>query len=59
MLSHAGVDVVPLTCGPLDPAGIFTIVTALRPIEGNSTAKILLAFQPEACTEYYEALMLK
>ncbi|WIA22675.1 hypothetical protein OEZ85_001086 [Tetradesmus obliquus] len=60
LLSNTGPDVVPLSCSPLDPEGVFAIVNALRPVEGRGgSAKVLLAFAPHACKEYYEVLTIR
>lgn len=58
--TSAGPDVAPLSSSALDPEGIFAIVNALRPVEGfGGSAKILLAFSPQACKEYYEVLAIR
>eukprot|EP00775_Hariotina_reticulata_P005135 gene5135-5375_t len=55
----AGPDVLPLSCGAVDPSGVFSIVNALRPVQPlGGTAKVLVAFNPQACCEYYEMLTL-
>jgi hypothetical protein len=56
----AGPDVAPLSSSPLDPEGIFAIVNALRPVQGlGGSGKVLLAFAPRACREYYEVLTIR
>jgi hypothetical protein len=56
----AGPDPAPLSSSPLDPEGIFAIVNALRPVEGlGGSGKVLLAFAPRACREYYEVLTIR
>jgi hypothetical protein len=44
----------------VDPSGVFSIVNALRPVQPlGGTAKVLVAFNPQACCEYYEMLTLR
>ena len=47
-LACAGLDPAPLTAAPLDPAGAFALVNALRPVPplGGST-RLLISFCPE------------
>jgi hypothetical protein len=58
--STAGLDPAPLSALPLDPAGPFTVVNALRPVAPNGgTLKLLLAFDPRACGPAREVLTLR
>lgn len=56
----SGTDAAPLTIDPLDPSGTFNVVNALRPVEPHGgTLKLLLAFNPQKRTEFYEVLSIR
>lgn len=55
----AGPDPAPLSAAPLDPAGVFSVVAALRPLPPGGDGRLLLAFCPQACCEYWEVLTLR
>jgi hypothetical protein len=58
-LPLTGDDKLPLTAEPLDPAGPFTIVNALRPLPPGGTLRLLLAFTPTATERAWEILTLR
>lgn len=56
----AGSDPAPLSAAPLDPAGPFIIVNALRPVAPDGgTLKLLLAFSPSDCGPLRELVTLR
>eukprot|EP00798_Chlamydomonas_sp_ICE-L_P001974 gene1974-33391_t len=50
---------VKLKSQPLDCSGVFQIVNSLRPLMGESSARVLLSFEPQLRTEYLEILTIR